>query len=334
MSDENTTFQTFFYLGNTANAVLYGVELVFFVATVTLVERNKDERNQRSFRIFFYFSMGVFAMITIYVTVQATFGLEMWIENADYPGGSGAYFADHAAVWYQTLGTTASVVLNIMSDGFLLYRCYIAWSDWRVMLLPSFLYISSVCIGIGTSVITGLPNANFFSGLSKYTALTYSCSVIALNVTVSALICLRLLLHARSIRGALGSRVASKYTGTVALLVESALPYTLFGVAFVVTLGMEHPSSILFLSIYVMFTCISPQMIVLRVVMGRSFSEFEEAATPDAWPNVNITILPDDGARDIEIGLPATRDSQKDPFRQSTSSGSSPSTARQPWDFQ
>ena len=92
---------------------------MFYFATATLILRNKDERNRRSFRIFFYFSTGILVMITIYVSVQATFGQEMWIGNADYPGGSGAYLVDHAAVWYQTFGTTASVVLNVLSDGFL-----------------------------------------------------------------------------------------------------------------------------------------------------------------------------------------------------------------------
>ena len=102
---------------------------MLFIATVTLIGRNKDERNQRSFRIFFYFSSGILAMITIYVAVQATFAQQMWIDNADYPGGSGAYLADYAAVWYETFGTTASVVLNIMSDGFLVRR--------PIMLSPS-----------------------------------------------------------------------------------------------------------------------------------------------------------------------------------------------------
>ena len=92
---------------------------MFYFATATLILRNKDERNRRSFRIFFYLSTGILVMITIYVSVQATFGQEMWIGNADYPGGSGAYLVDHAAVWYQTFGTTASVVLNVLSDGFL-----------------------------------------------------------------------------------------------------------------------------------------------------------------------------------------------------------------------
>ena len=63
-------------------------------------------------------------MITIYVAVQAVFGQEMWIVHADYPGGSGQYLADNAAAWYETLGSAASVVLNLMSDGLLVSHCY------------------------------------------------------------------------------------------------------------------------------------------------------------------------------------------------------------------
>ena len=58
-------------------------------------------------------------LVTIFVVVQSVFGQEMWIVNADYPGGSAAYLATHAAVWYQTMGTTASVMLQLMSDGLL-----------------------------------------------------------------------------------------------------------------------------------------------------------------------------------------------------------------------
>lgn len=138
MQDPNAVFQNCFYVGNTFNAMLYGpsvpalcacehylppacigVELMLYFASTTIILRNKDPRNAKSFRLFLYLSTGLLLMITIYVAVQAVFGQEMWIVHADYPGGSGAYLADNAAVWYQTLGSAASIVLNLMSDGLL-----------------------------------------------------------------------------------------------------------------------------------------------------------------------------------------------------------------------
>lgn len=109
-------------LANANNAALHrcepGVELVLYFASVTIILTWR-ERTNRDGRLFLYFSTGLLLMITIYVAVQAVFGQEMWIVHADYPGGSAVYLADNAAVWYQTLGSAASVVLNLMSDGLL-----------------------------------------------------------------------------------------------------------------------------------------------------------------------------------------------------------------------
>ncbi|KAL1943547.1 hypothetical protein VTO73DRAFT_3992 [Trametes versicolor] len=285
MQDPNAVFQNCFYVGNTFNAMLYGVELMLYFASTTIILRNKDPRNAKSFRLFLYLSTGLLLMITIYVAVQAVFGQEMWIVHADYPGGSGAYLADNAAVWYQTLGSAASIVLNLMSDGLLLYRCYVVWEDWRPIIFPGFLYLGTAALGIMTCVFTGIPNSNFFVGRASEVALAYSSVVIGLNVTLSLLICGRLLWHARTIERSLGRHVARKYTGAVALIVEAALPYTLFGIPYVVTLGTDSPVSILFLSIYVMFTCVSPQMIILRIVMGRGFTKSTATQT---MPSIHI----------------------------------------------
>lgn len=96
-----------------------GIELMLYLASTMIILGNEDPRNTRSFRVFLYFSTGMLLMITIYVAVEAVFGEEMWIVHANYPGGSAAYLADNAAVWYQTLGSVASIVLNLMSDGLL-----------------------------------------------------------------------------------------------------------------------------------------------------------------------------------------------------------------------
>ena len=51
-----------------------------------------------------------------------------------------------------------------------------------------------------------------------------------------------------------GSAAARAFTGAVSMVIESMLPYTLFGIAYVATLGANSPVTILFLSLYVMFT--------------------------------------------------------------------------------
>ncbi|RPD54567.1 hypothetical protein L226DRAFT_515038 [Lentinus tigrinus ALCF2SS1-7] len=278
MTDPNIIFQNSFYVGNNFNAILYGVELMLYFGGVWLI-LNGHGRNKRSDTRFLFLSTGLLVMITIYVAVQAVFGEEMWIVHANYPGGSGQYLADNAAAWYETLGSAATVVLNLMSDALLIYRTYVVWSDWRVVIFPSILYFGTTALGILTCYVSGVPNSDFFLGKTAQIALSYSSIVIALNFTCSALICIRILWVAKAIEQTLGREASKIYTGAASLIIESMLPYTLFGIAYVVTLGLNHPTSIFFLSVYVMFTCLSPQMIIVRVLMGRGWTKESAAGT-------------------------------------------------------
>ena len=57
-----------------------------------------------------------------------------------------------------------------------------------------------------------------------------------------------------STRNTARGKEVMKYAGTIPIIVESALPYAVAGIAFLVSYGMGSNISIFFLSIYVMFT--------------------------------------------------------------------------------
>ena len=106
-----------------------------------------------------------------------------------------------------------------------------------------------------TCYFSGRPHADFFVGVAPHVALAYSTVVIATNMLCSTLICTRILWIRRKIRAAGHSSAEAKvFTSSASIVVESMLPYTLFGVAYVATLGANSPVSVLFLSLYVMFT--------------------------------------------------------------------------------
>ena len=93
-----------------------GVELVLYFMTVRTMLSRKHKRVP-SDKWFLLFSTVLLCLNTVFVATQAVFGEEMWIVNANYPGGMDAYFGDFVSVWYQTFGTAASIVLNLLADG-------------------------------------------------------------------------------------------------------------------------------------------------------------------------------------------------------------------------
>ena len=100
---------------------------MFYFMSTRLILKRRDSHQKQNDKWLLVLNTGLILMITIYLIAQNFFGEEMWVINEGYPGGSGQYYADHAAVWYQTMGSAASVVLSLMSDAFLVrYLCVLS----------------------------------------------------------------------------------------------------------------------------------------------------------------------------------------------------------------
>ena len=131
-------FQHAFYVGNALNGILYGellphkmhcdglsghqilgVELMLFNITMQTMARKRRSRRARSDILLVCFSCAALLLNTAYITTEFVFGQEMWIVHAQQPGGQEAYLRDYASVWYQTLGTSASILLNLLAHALL-----------------------------------------------------------------------------------------------------------------------------------------------------------------------------------------------------------------------
>ena len=66
------------------------------------------------------------------------------------------------------------------------------------------------------------------------------------------MICYRIVRHGRKVQEHLGHEYASTYFAILTLVVESVLPYTLSGIAFLVSLGVGSPTSVAFISVYLL----------------------------------------------------------------------------------
>jgi hypothetical protein len=267
-------FQNSLYVGNTFNAILYGIEITLYFNTMKVLWRKK-EKDPRATRFYMIYSTASFFLITIFLVVEAMFGQEMWIINANFPGGSAAYLATYAAVWYETMGTTAAVILQLMSDGVLIYRCFVVWNNMYLLIFPCILWVATLILGIFELYTSGVPTGDAFVGLSAHIGVTYASVSVGLNVIVTGMICGRIAYLGMAVHSSTNRKSMAKYTGTVPMIVESCLLYSISGLAFVISLGVGSQTSILFLSFYVMFMCISPQMIIMRAADGKAWERHQ-----------------------------------------------------------
>ena len=137
-----------------------GVELLLYFKTIHILLSNRGARRKSNLFYALFSSMMVFS-ITVWVATQALFGQKMWLLEADFPGGPDAYWSANIWVWYMDWGTTAVILLQLMTDGlmvehsrachnvcsfgcFQIYRCRIIWNSKRAIVVPVLLWLASL----------------------------------------------------------------------------------------------------------------------------------------------------------------------------------------------
>jgi len=128
-------------------------------------------------------------------------------------------------------------------------------------------------MGIAATIQSGIPGGDFFHGITVNFTTPWLVLTIAFNVITTSMIVFRLFSVSRSMRAVLAKDRAEVYTGVIAILVESALPFTLLGIAYLVTYVRGDPEELAFADIWGAFVALSPQAIILRVSMGSAWSK-------------------------------------------------------------
>ncbi len=211
--------------------------------------------------------------------------------------------------WYDDapcLVSTALIVGTIIQ----IYRLFIIYgSNFLVIIFPILIYIaafseypvairvnspshSPVVLAVLELVSSFSPGGFFFNGSAVNFGTPYYSLTIGLNVIVTALICYRLLSLSKLVKHTMGPENAKLYTSVASILIESAAPYSITGIIFLVpyargdlvsvALGqvwakctVRHPlmfESLQITSLIFAHQCLAPQLIVLRVVSDRAWT--------------------------------------------------------------
>ncbi|KAK7041930.1 hypothetical protein VNI00_008912 [Paramarasmius palmivorus] len=273
MSSIDLTFERSFYIGGQFTGILYGIYLVIFALTCHFLSRPQYGAKSAS-KFYIGYSIVLLLLWTIALSCNAVFGQFAWIDHREVEGGPAIYIEEHISDPVNTLGTTAGVAMNFLSDALLIYRSYVIWaSSWKVVAFPILLFFGAFSMSILLIYESALPGANFFRGNAVDFGVPYVALTLSVNIIVTLLICARLLAVRNQMRTLLGPEHATMYTSIVAIMIESAAPFTVLGILYVITYAQHSSTSIAFVQVWGDFCAISPQLIILRVAMGKAWSK-------------------------------------------------------------
>ncbi|RXW12971.1 hypothetical protein EST38_g12880 [Candolleomyces aberdarensis] len=229
-----------------------------------------------------YLSVGfaVSALFCAYNILTSVYLAELLINTGTEETAFEEFIVEHMGGWLSVWATVCQMGISFIGTGFLIYRCYLVWEKkiW-VVLFPSFACVTSFALAV--VLLVGLRR----SSMVKTVPFQYGCAWVSLsagaNIYSSSLIAFRLL-QAR-FRDKESKGDLQQFTDLSAILVESALPFSLFGVASAVvyspSLAVKPPS----VPVMATWTCLSAlavQFIAFRVVIGMSYTHGLGAADP------------------------------------------------------
>ncbi|KAJ3003363.1 hypothetical protein NUW54_g5340 [Trametes sanguinea] len=239
-------------VGVILSTMTYGVLFALFVSLMRSYHRTArraGELNKREWHMLLY-GCALFVLTTVALCLQTWINHDAFVMHLAFPGGPIEYLTQNARSPANLAMTFLFIVLNWLADGMLLYRCY-ALFDYAKLALVGCCLAQMALVVVGCVFLKDISMLSIDLWVDVKTApsLAYlSCSLI-INAGLTLVIIIRLIYVRSRISGVLGSRHTRVYYTLVAILIESAAPYTIVAFIAIIACAKRSPLQIAMLPI-------------------------------------------------------------------------------------
>ncbi|PPQ93529.1 hypothetical protein CVT25_005361 [Psilocybe cyanescens] len=222
----------------------------------------------------------LFILASTNIACNVRFSELSWIDERNFPGGPSAFIELEDNLPVHIIGDAAANAITLM-----IYRCYIiCQGKWYIVIVPILALVASTVLSILRTISAAQPASSLFAQNSVRFGLPYWALSMSLNMLVTSIIVTRLWMARRSFKSALDHEQLSMYTGIAAMLIESALPYSVVSLILIILYGKGNTAEILFIPLLPHVQCIAPELIIIRVRMGQAWSRTTLSAASPVSP--------------------------------------------------
>ncbi|KAK7689592.1 hypothetical protein QCA50_007384 [Cerrena zonata] len=252
----------------------FGLQLIVYCISFQALWNRKM---QTPFIFFLLGFITVLAALNCAFTGVNAFGLQQaYIDMRNYPGGPWVYLQDSSSGWINIVSEVTFYMSNIMCDAMLLWRCRIVWlacighKSIYYMIIPFLMLLASIALAILSIDVLANPTAGFFSVIEGNINLSSYTLSLGLNVILTVMIVGRMWLTLARGRKLFGKAYGEDYRLT--MFVESAGLYSMNCIGLLISYGLNHPISQIFLSLNPATQVIANYLIIIRVAQGRAWT--------------------------------------------------------------
>ncbi|KAF8223340.1 hypothetical protein L208DRAFT_1444698 [Tricholoma matsutake] len=248
-------------VGRLCSTLLYGINIVVYGSCVYVLYGKRT--NTRICWFLFTTATIQFIISTIHIGVSWRMLIEAFIQDADIPGTSVAYWIHNPSKVTDVITKGIPIVNSILADVILIWRLYVIWARNRfICILPSIIVLAyTITFLVGVGKLSNLNGQDFFA-ISQYGVAGYGMSAVA-HVSVTLLIVGKIWWTARGIH-VIHPSFASSIGSAVWIVLESGAVYSITTIFVVVFGSLKTWIGGLILDIVVQVAELIPTLIIVR----------------------------------------------------------------------
>ncbi|KAF7335781.1 hypothetical protein MVEN_02234100 [Mycena venus] len=262
-------------IGTFLELVLQGFYIMLFIEHVKIL--HGSAANSWAFRYLLATSITIFLLATTHTIVDVTRATIAFTATPSIPNAAAKYYANFSA-FMSIFRTAIYDALTIVSDAFIVYRCFLVWGkNYWITLLPFLLFLADFATSVwSTSALGVAPTGDPFAVIAVTLRVRYFYGfTIAVNLLCTALISYKIWNVNRGAAGRFGGPVVSKL---VAVFIESAAIYSMFLVALLTTSILGTDVMFILLNMMCPIIGIVFSSVIVRVTSERSKASFQASS--------------------------------------------------------
>lgn len=268
----NIPLDTAAIVSTVLEGILYGFSLLMFIGTLWALFHRNISRAANIRMATVACSLLLFSTAHMIIDIIRTEeGLVQ--QRSTFDNGPIAFFAD-VAQWSFVYKNLLYTLQTLVGDGVVIYRCYVVWQSWYVIIIPCILWCSVAATGAGSVYANSQATVNkediFASGTGPWITSFLAATLFA-NLLSTSLLAYRIWSIGRRMKNA--ALATGLMWPVVRVILDAGVLYSLSLLAALVCFIVKNHGHYVLLDMIMPIISITFYMVIIRITITKSASQ-------------------------------------------------------------
>ncbi|KIJ65133.1 hypothetical protein HYDPIDRAFT_89176 [Hydnomerulius pinastri MD-312] len=252
--------------------ILYGFSLLMFIGTLWALMHRRMNSGVNVRMVSVACSLLIFSSAHMIIDIIRTEeGLVQ--QRNTFTDGPVGFFSD-VAQWSFVYKNMLYMLQTLVGDGVVIYRCYVVWRSWWIIVIPALMWCSVATTGIGSvySISQATTDAeNIFAPITGPWITAFLAATLFTNVFSTSLLAYRIWAVGRRVSSA--SSQSSVLWPVLRIILDAGVVYSISLLAALLCFVTKNRGHYVLLDMIMPIISLTFYMVIIRITISKSASQ-------------------------------------------------------------